>query len=493
LVLQNNGGDLPVSANGSFTFNAAYSGGAAYNVTVYSQPSNPSQNCTVASGTGQISGANVTSIQITCSTNTFTIGGTVSGLSGTGLVLQDNGGNNLPINPGATIFTFATPIASGGSYDVTVLSQPSSPNPCVVADGSGPITNGNITSVQVTCGTLAYASNQNDDTISAYLVSVDGTLTALPSSPFLAGSNPAGLAVDSSQTFLYVANVHSGDVSGYAIAPDGSLSPIPGSPFPAASGAISVAIDPTGSFLYVPSCGAACAGTGNGAIAAFSITPGTGALVPVPGSPFAAGTSPYEMAFVTPGVTGTFAYVANRGSNNISGFSIQPNGALSAVSGSPFGAGTSPLALAVDQAFDQLFAVNASSGTVSAYSVHVDGSLLLFSTISTGASTTSAAVDANQDLYVTGGSGVLGFAANALPVTPIAGSPFAAGPGPNAVRIPSGGEFLYAVNEGGNSVSGYSINASTGQLTPTPSSPFATGASPYSIAFPAHHSGVVGT
>ena len=47
---------------------------------------------------------------------TYTIGGTVSGLSGAGLVLQDNGGNNLPVSAGATSFTFTTAIASGSSF-----------------------------------------------------------------------------------------------------------------------------------------------------------------------------------------------------------------------------------------------------------------------------------------------------------------------------------------------------------------------------------------
>ena len=55
---------------------------------------------------------------------TYMIGGSVSGLSGTGLVLQDNGGDNMPVNSGATSFTFATAITSGSGYNVSVLSQP---------------------------------------------------------------------------------------------------------------------------------------------------------------------------------------------------------------------------------------------------------------------------------------------------------------------------------------------------------------------------------
>jgi 6-phosphogluconolactonase (cycloisomerase 2 family) len=495
ILLDNGASGLSVAAGAtSFTFGATVAAGGQYAVTIGSQPSGPWQTCAVRNGSGSVGAANITNVQIACTTNTYTIGGTISGLTGAGLILQNDGGDNLSISPGATNFTFITPIASGVTYNVTIFSQPLSQT-CNVADGSGPVTNANITSVQVVCttarvSTFAYVSNQRDNTISAYLVSADGTLTPLPASPFPGGSDPAGLAVDPSGKFLYVANVLADTVSGYAIAPDGDLSPIPGSPFPAASGAVSVAIDPTGNFLYIPSCGADCSGSGPGEIAAFSITPGTGVLVPVPGSPFTAGTFPYDMAFVTPGATGTFAYVADYGSDNISSFSIQNSGALSAVSGSPFAAGTSPLALAVDPAFNRLYAVNTGSSTVSAYSIHVDGSLLQFSTIDTGAFAASAVVDTNEHLYVAAaGSGVFGFTTNAFPATPIPGSPFAAGQGPNAVRIDPSGQFLYVVNENVlsdiGSVSGYSINATTGQLTPIPGSPYTTGESPYSIAFSA--------
>ena len=115
LVLQNNGGNnLSVSANGSFTFTTAIASGSTFNVTVFSQPSNPAQTCVVTAGSGTVASANVTSVVVTCTTNTYTIGGTISGLSGTGLVLQNNGGNNLTVSAGATSFTFTTAIASGG-------------------------------------------------------------------------------------------------------------------------------------------------------------------------------------------------------------------------------------------------------------------------------------------------------------------------------------------------------------------------------------------
>src|SRR5438309_811408 len=122
VVLQNNGGDnLTISVNGGFAFAAALANASPYAVTVFAQPAG--QTCTVANGSGTVAGANVTNVTVTCAANTFSVGGTVSGLIGTGLVLQDNGGDNLPVSANST-FTFSTAIASGAAYSVTVLTQP---------------------------------------------------------------------------------------------------------------------------------------------------------------------------------------------------------------------------------------------------------------------------------------------------------------------------------------------------------------------------------
>ncbi len=156
LVLQDNGGDnLTIAASATtFTFATKITSGGAYAVTVLTQPSSPAQTCTVTSGSGTAT-ANVTTVQIACVTATYTVGGTVAGLSGTGLVLQDNGGDNLTVTANGA-FTFATALASGGAYNVTVLTQPSSPaQTCTVTSGTGNAT-ANITSVQVTCVTATF-------------------------------------------------------------------------------------------------------------------------------------------------------------------------------------------------------------------------------------------------------------------------------------------------------------------------------------------------
>ena len=65
-------------------------------MTVKTNPSG--QTCTVSNGSGTIGSANVTNVAVSCANvSTYSVGGTVSGLSGT-VVLQDNGGDNLSVS-----------------------------------------------------------------------------------------------------------------------------------------------------------------------------------------------------------------------------------------------------------------------------------------------------------------------------------------------------------------------------------------------------------
>jgi hypothetical protein len=89
------------------------------------------------------------------SSSTFTIGGSISGLSGT-VVLQDNGGDNLSNSTNGS-FTFATATSTGGTYNVTVLTQPTGQT-CTVSNGSGTVASANVTNVSVSCADTAAPS-----------------------------------------------------------------------------------------------------------------------------------------------------------------------------------------------------------------------------------------------------------------------------------------------------------------------------------------------
>lgn len=181
-VLQNNGSDnLTVNSNGSFTFSTPVAQGVTYNVTILTQPS--TQTCTVTNGSGTVGASNITNVQVICATNAYTVGGTVSGLSGT-VVLQDNGGDDLTINSNGS-FTFATPVAQGASYSVTVLTQPTGQT-CSVTNGSGTMGGANVTNVGVNCVT-------NTTTLSASVSQLALSITGLTEYG-VSGTPSSGLA-----------------------------------------------------------------------------------------------------------------------------------------------------------------------------------------------------------------------------------------------------------------------------------------------------------
>jgi hypothetical protein len=80
---------------------------------------------------------------------TYSIGGTITGLTASGLVLA-NGSDTVSPAAGAASFVFATALASGSSYAVTVKTQPSS-ELCQVSNGSGQVGSAGVTNVMVTC------------------------------------------------------------------------------------------------------------------------------------------------------------------------------------------------------------------------------------------------------------------------------------------------------------------------------------------------------
>ncbi|MCX7633125.1 MAG: hypothetical protein N2Z22_07325, partial [Turneriella sp.] len=114
----------------------------------------------------------------------YTVGGTVTGLSGT-LVLQNNGGDDLILTADGN-FTFATALPNGATYHVTIFTQPTGKF-CEVANESGQISGSNVTNVLVICvnlytvggtvfglsGTLVLQNNGGDN----LTLTADGSFT----------------------------------------------------------------------------------------------------------------------------------------------------------------------------------------------------------------------------------------------------------------------------------------------------------------------------
>lgn len=128
-----------VSLNLAYTFANTFATGASVTVTIAQQPLSPHQTCTfpaaaLTTGALAVGAINVVLPLITCTTNTYAVAGTVSGLTIGDIVgLQLNSATNGVANAVQTFttaaataasmpFTFATPITDGSSYTVTVTS-----------------------------------------------------------------------------------------------------------------------------------------------------------------------------------------------------------------------------------------------------------------------------------------------------------------------------------------------------------------------------------
>ncbi|MCU0756021.1 MAG: hypothetical protein MUE46_12995 [Xanthomonadales bacterium] len=151
VVLRNTvtGENLSRNANGAYAFTTGQASGANYNVTVQTQPTG--QLCTVANATGAIGTANVSSVNVSCTTTTYTVGGTLSGLAaGRSLVLRNAvTGENLTRTANGS-YTFATAQATGASFNIAVQTQPTGQT-CTVANATGTIGTANVTNVNVSC------------------------------------------------------------------------------------------------------------------------------------------------------------------------------------------------------------------------------------------------------------------------------------------------------------------------------------------------------
>ncbi len=148
VILSNNGvDDLTVSADGPFTFGLPIAKGDTYSVTVQTQPVD--QVCLVSDGSGTAQ-TDVSTVSVVCTSN-VTIGGTISGLTGGTVTLENNGGDPLSTDTNGP-FTLSSTIPNGATYSVTVQTRPVGQT-CLVSNGSGTATD-DVTNVTVECAPL---------------------------------------------------------------------------------------------------------------------------------------------------------------------------------------------------------------------------------------------------------------------------------------------------------------------------------------------------
>lgn len=239
-------------------------------------------------------------------------------------------------------------------------------------------------------GDFVFASNTHSNNVSVFTIDTStGSLTLVPGSPFATGGSGDGLGIALSVApngkFLFAANSGSHNVTVFSVAPGGALTPITGSPFPLLARPTGINLSPDGQFLAVAesladqiemldiasdgtptSVGAFPGGGGAGnrltgvdincgpkllyggeatlgtaIVDGYFMAPGTGALSPVPSSPFKPGVGTNSNVVLLSKVQGPHQnetlFVSNQFSHTITAFTVTTDtGFLTLVPGSPF-------------------------------------------------------------------------------------------------------------------------------------------------------------
>jgi len=208
-------------------------------------------------------------------------------------------------------------------------------------------------------GKFLYVANQLANFVSVFKVDPASGALAVPGVPFYTtGTSPDALNVNPSGSFLYVANSGSNNVSAFAICdavltscinpntPDGTLTAVPNSPFSAGLSPRAFAVDPNFNFLYI---------VGADTVSQYSYSSGTGVLTPLSPPTISTGLNPVSIT-VRAGATGTnigntttnptdYVYVANNGAGTISAYTLSTTTGLLTVLGSPVANFAQPSAL----------------------------------------------------------------------------------------------------------------------------------------------------
>lgn len=370
--------------------------------------------------------------------------------SSNGLLLVGSQGSGLietfsfSLNNGH-ISALANPPADTANQTCVLKGQPAS----MVIDPEGAYAYASI---------LGFACNGSGDSIAAFKINSDGTITATGTP--VTDPNPAALAMDSAGKFLFVAGGSS--IRVYAIGSGASLTRVSGT-FTAPATPLTpsfVALAPTPTVF--PGIGingvqnSVCSGPGNNApkseylyaidsqnyaIWEFSVDTSSGALGNPPNT---TAVSLFSTSAVPAGIAvdpcDRFVYVSNGvPSNKISAYLIcatvqspapcpSADGSLVAVSGSPFslsGNASNPGPLVVDPYGNNVYVVGLDSNIVSGFKI----------------SPTSGALTAMNPAVV------------------------ATGLEPKSIAIRGDDNWMFIANHNGATVSQYSIVPATGALT----------------------------
>lgn len=457
---------------------------------------------------------------------TYTVGGVVSGLLGTGLVLQNNGGDDLSIVADGP-FTFGAGVPNGTEYDVTVVVSPIDPaQTCAVTNGTGTIAGANVTSVTIECVTSSYRlggtvsglvgrglelRTEAGDSVTidqdgpfefpeplADLTEFSVDVATQPTLPrqTCTVENAAGTVRGADAADISVLCVLHVPRYAYVVNRDDTLSIFAADPESGrltARGYVTtglvaehVAFHPSGRFAYVVNAGD---DENRGSVAAYAVDAATGSLTEMTGSPYAAGFSPVATVFDP---SGRFAFVPNNGDDTISAYSVDPaDGTLTEVAGSPFLAmGEDPSAAAVGLDGRYLYVLT-ESGSIVTFAVDAENGALVAvgDPVPTPGNGSSILIDPTGRFLFSASLLDFGETLSAYTIdretgelTEVAGSPYTAGDQSIGTAVDPTGRFLYVANRYSNDISAYRIDGESGALTEIEGSPFEVADRPTCVA-----------
>jgi len=335
---------------------------------------------------------------------------------------------------------------------------------------------------------VALVPNRADDTVSVFLVD-NATGRLRPRGYVVSGTTPRAVAVHPSGKFFYTINNGSSDVSAHTLSSTGLATAVPGSPFLliGATGPTAVAVSPDGQFLFVAN------GTSSN-VSVLSINQTTGALIEILGSPFSQlfAVGPTAIA-VHP--SGNLLFVTNNANNpsaqgTLSVFIVQSTGFLDPV-GSPLSLLLDPQALALNATGTVVYVANKGNNSISTFSVDQNTGVLvpIGTPFLTGTAPSSVAVGpGGQFLYVANSGGTPNI--SWIPIDPVTGALLITGVGTTAtvasrefIRIDPAGKLLYATDSTSDLASTFSIDSVTGTGTLTPTGTRAMRGDPAAVAF----------
>ena len=228
-------------------------------------------------------------------------------------------------------------------------------------------------------GRYLLAVDAGSDQISVLSVGRDGSLTPVTGSPFSSGGvEPNSIAVHGD--LVYVSNIGSPNYTGFILTRWGQLEPIPGSTvsLPVGENTGDIVLNNNGTKLVGAVIGATT--PGSSLLNSYRVN-WDGTLTAAPGSPFVAqglGAFGSEFSPINPDQV----FVSNphngAGLGTVSAFKDSRNGTLSSIGASPFAdQQTAPCWIVISHNGQRLYALNTGTGSVSTYSIAADGTLTL--------------------------------------------------------------------------------------------------------------------